>query len=109
MSASHLGLDDQAVAAALRQALLEVHMYQSAHASDNVRHESIEALAALGVLSSPTLAFLKNHEARFFGLPQRMANDIAVFEIVFADRRFVGFSDGHVEREAHENKVPACS
>jgi hypothetical protein len=101
--------EDDVVAKALLQALVEIHIYRSRHAMDELKQVSIKALAAAGVFSSQTVTFLENHQARFYGFPQRIAPDIVVLDIVTAAKRFVGFSDGHVERQAPENKPAVCA
>jgi hypothetical protein len=95
--------EDEAVAKALLRALLEIHIYQSEHTKDELKQASIEALTATGLFSPQTTAFIASHQVRFYGFPHRLARDIAVLDIVAAGKRFVGFSDGHVELEALEN------
>jgi hypothetical protein len=100
---------DDVVAKALLQALLEIHIYRSRHAMDELKQVSIKALAAAGVFSPQTVTFLKNHQARFYGFPKRIAPDIVVLDMVTAGKRFIGFSDGHVERQAHEDRPAVCA
>lgn len=109
MDTVHIGPEDEGVAQALLQALLEIHICQSRHVRDELEQESLEALAAGNVLSPQTMAFLKNHQARFYGYPPRIAPDIVVLDIVLPGKRFIGFSDGHVKLEVYENRSTICA
>ena len=92
---------DDIVAKALLQALLEIHIYQSRHTTAELNQQSIEALVAIYVFLPQTMDFIRNHQLRFYGFPRRIAPDIMVLDIVTAGKRFIGFADGHVERQAH--------
>ena len=109
MSTSNRDPKDDVVAKAFLQALLEIHIYQSGQAMDELKHEGIEVLAPTGVFSSHALAFLQNHQTRFYGFPERIARDIVVLEIVTSGKRFIGFSDGHVECQVHEDRPAICA
>ena len=100
---------DDVVATALRQALLEIRIHQTGHAMDELKLEDIEELGTAGIISPQTLTFLKNHQARFYGFPKRIAADMAVLEIITAGKRFIGYSDGHVGRQAHEDRPGVCA
>lgn len=89
------------VSKAVRQALLELRIYQSTHPVKTARIQSVEALVADGALSPQTIARIANHQIRFHGFPSRIRQDIAVFDVILAGRipslHVVGFADGHVE------------
>jgi len=104
MDTVHHDPKDDVVAKALLQALLEIHIYQSRHTLEELKQQSLEALSAANVFSPATMAFLKNHPARFYGFPPRIAPDIVVLDLVMAGRHFIGFADGHVKLEVHENR-----
>jgi hypothetical protein len=95
---------DDDVAKALLQALLEIHLYQSGRAPDELKQENIEALCATNVFSPQSTAFMKNHQARFHGFPRRVAPGIEVLDLVLPGKRFIGFSDGHVKREVRDDR-----
>lgn len=97
------------VAKALLRALLEIHIYQSGHAVNELKPENIEELTAANLFSTQTKAFIKNHQARFYGFPHRIGSDIVVLDIVLPGKRFIGFSDGHVKCEVHENRTTTCA
>lgn len=87
------------VSQTVRQALLEIHSYNSLHKSADALGKSVEVLVAAGTFSPPTVARLANYQTRFHGFPSRISQDIPVLDVVLATRtpplRFVGFADGH--------------
>jgi len=91
------------------QALLEIHLYKSSQPGDEAVGKNVEALVATGALSPETVGFLATHQTRFFGVPSRVAPDLAVLEVVLGKRtiplRFVGFADGHGEWAAAAGKA----
>ena len=96
-----IDLDALEVSEAVLQALLEIPIYQSSHIADKMPVESVEALVAAGALSPQTFARIGNHQSWFHGFRKPMSQDIAVFDVLLADKtpplHFVGFADGHVE------------
>lgn len=89
------------VSRVVRQALLEVHIYRTAHKGEDITGMSFEALVAVGGLTPRTVAPLGNYQTRFHGIPSRSSQDIAVFDVVMTNRtpplRFIGFADGHTQ------------
>jgi hypothetical protein len=89
------------VSQVVRQALLEIQIYNSSHKGGNVPGNSIETLVAVGALSPKIVAWLANCQTWFHGFPSRISQDIVVLTVVMATRtpplRFVGFADGHTQ------------
>ena len=108
MTEPHRNPEYDAVSAGLRQALLDIHIYQSRHSMDGIRQHSVETLIDIGALSPRTIAFIKSHHPRFYGFPQRIAPDITVLDIVLGDRRLIGYADGHVELVMHKDEPAVC-
>jgi len=102
MTRTRCNPENEAVSSALRQALLEIHIFQTKNPTVKAGQKSIQTLLGMGALSSRSAAFVKSHHARFSGFPQRVAAGIVVLDIVLGDRLFIGFADGHVELVAGE-------
>ena len=84
---------------AVRQALLEIRVYRTAHKGEDATGMTFETLVAAGGLTPGTVARLANYQTRFHGFPSRISQDIPVLDVVLATRtpplRFAGFADGH--------------
>ena len=90
------------ISQALRQALLEIRIYQSSHPLGEKQIESTEALVAVGALSPQTAGRIGSHQTKFLGFPRSgISQEIAVLEMLVSDRKpsihFIGFADGHAE------------
>ena len=89
------------ISQALRQALLEIRIYQSSHPLGEKQIESTEALVAAGALSPQTAGRIGSHQTKFLGFPRCISQEIAVLEMLVSDRKpsihFIGFADGHAE------------
>ena len=89
------------ISQAVRQALLEIRIYQSSRAVGEKQIESIEALVAAGALSPQTAARIGIYQTKFLGFSSRFSQEIAVLDLLASDRtppvHFIGFADGHAE------------
>ena len=98
------------VVGAIKQALLELHIYGTTHFVEDAMGASVEGLVGVGALSSQSADFIATHHVRFHRFnPRPLKRDIPVLEVLLADRavplRFTGFRDGHVEVIASEAAV----
>lgn len=88
------------VSQAVLQALLEIRSYQTSHTAIESESQTVEGLVAAGVLSRQTVVRMGNRQTRFHGFPSGISPEIAVLDVVLADRvpplHLVGFADGHV-------------
>jgi hypothetical protein len=89
------------ISEAVRQALLEIRIYQSSHPVGEMRIKSVEALVASRALSPQTAARIGSYQIKFLGFPVRISQEIAVLDVLVPDRapsvHFIGFADGHAE------------
>ena len=88
------------VSQAVLQALLEIRCYQTSHKAGESKNQTVQGLVAAGALSPQTVARIGNHQTRFHGFPRRISQEIAVLDVLLADKtpplHLVGFADGHV-------------
>jgi hypothetical protein len=97
--------NDQQVAEitnAVRQALLDLHIYGTKHPVDDAPGKDVQGLIAAGALSPSSAAFIATHQVHFLGFkPKPIRPDIPVLDVELAERtpplHFIGFRDGHVE------------
>ena len=87
---------------AVRQALLDLHIYGSKRAVDHPSGEALQTLTTAGALSPQSAAFLATHRVRFLGFRSKpIRPKIPVFDVELADRvpplHIIGFRDGHAE------------
>jgi len=90
------------IANAVRQALLDLHIYGTKHPVDDALGKDVRRLIAAGALSPHSVAFLASHQVRLLGFrPKPIKPDIPVLDVELADRNpplhVIGFRDGHTE------------
>jgi hypothetical protein len=109
VNAARLDPEVTEVSQVVRQALLEIRIYNSSHKGDAPLGASYQSLVAAGALSPGTVARLANYQTQFHGSPIRIASDIPVLDVVLADRTpplcFVGFADGHTQLVAVDKQT----
>jgi hypothetical protein len=106
--------DEAEVAVAVKRALLELKSYARSHRIDNALGSSVEALVAVGALSTQTADFISRRHAKFYGFNSSlMRHDLRVLKMVLKDQSppvsIIGFADGSVSRltDHRRNHAPA--
>ena len=87
---------------AVRQALLDLHIYGTKYPVDDALGKDVQRLIAAGALSPHSAAFFASHQVRLLGFrPKPIKPHIPVLDVELADRtpplHIIGFRDGHTE------------